>query len=68
MDTTFEGAFWESFRQPKCRRKEEGGKILAILWAMWLHPNEVLLRGRKVSTDGVIQDAEGLMASWFYHN
>ena len=30
-----------------------------------LHWNEVVLRGRTTSTDGVVHDEEGLVASWF---
>ena len=67
MDTTSERASCDSFRQANWRQKE-GGKILVVQWAIWLHWNEMLFRGRMVSKDGVIQDVEGLIASWFYHN
>ena len=36
-----------------------------VLWAISMHKNEVFFRGRTISTDGVIHDVEGLMASWF---
>ena len=42
----------------------EGGRILAVTWAIWLHWNEVMFRGRPVSADSVVHEIEGLMASW----
>ena len=68
VDTTSEKAFWDSVRQVNWRQKEEGGKIIMVLWTICLHRNKALFKGRMVSTDGVIPDMEGLMASWFYHN
>ena len=47
-------------------RKEEGGRILAVLWAIWLPPEQGAVQGRMSSTDIVVQDVEGLIASWFH--
>ena len=39
-------------------------RILAVLWAIWLHFNEWVFKGRAVSTDGVIQEVEGFVSCW----
>ena len=46
------------------RRKGEGGRILVVKWAIWLHRNEVKSKGRPVCTDSVVHKIEGMMASW----
>ena len=45
--------------------KKEGGQILAVLWAIWLHWNEVMFRGKPASIDSVLHEVEGLMGFWF---
>ena len=47
------------------RRKEEGGHVLAILWAISLHRNEVMFRGRLASTGNVFHEVEGQKTFWF---
>ena len=47
------------------RREEEKGKLLAVLWALWLHHNEVIFKGRVASVDSVVQNAEGFVSWWF---
>ena len=43
----------------------ERGRILAVVWAVWLHHNERVFKGRTGSTDGVIHEVQGLIAVWF---
>ena len=45
-----------------CREKE-GGCILVVLWAIWLHMNDNLFRGRAASTDGIAYGVEGFVAA-----
>ena len=59
----YETNMWHSLRQDGYRRKG-GGRILAVTWAIWLHRNEVMFRGKPVSTDNVVHEIEGLKASW----
>ena len=66
IEVTSEMTFQDSIWQCGLRRKEERRRILVVLWAAWLHRNVVLFRGRSASTDGVADDVEGLMASWFH--
>ena len=39
-------------------------RLLMVTLAIWLHRNEVMLRGRLVSMESVVHGIEGLMASW----
>ena len=41
----------------------EWGRILAVLWAIWLHRNEVVFKGQMVSADGVEHDMGGFVSS-----
>ena len=40
-------------------------KRFAVLWAIWLHRNEVMFEGKAVSSEGVIQEVERLVGLWF---
>ena len=64
IDTTLEMTFWESIPRSGRRGKEEGVRILAVLWAIWLHQNGELFNGRVVSTDRVAYVVEGFVAAW----
>ena len=39
-------------------------RILAALWALWLHRNDKLFNGRAVSTDEDAYVLEGFVAAW----
>ena len=55
VDTISETSFWDLIRSGRRRRKEERGHILAVLWAIWLHWNNKLFRGRAVyAMEGVV--------------
>ena len=60
MDATWKTSFWDSIWRGGHKRKEEGGRILAVLWAIWLHRNDKLFRGRASSTNGVTYAVEVL--------
>ena len=59
LEAINETNFWDSIRQGSYRRKE-GGRILTVTW---LNQNEVIFKERSVSTDSVVHEIEGLMAS-----
>ena len=65
VEAIHEISFWALLQRGGYRRKKEGGQILSILWAIWLHWNEVMLRGKPASTDSVLHGVEGLMGFWF---
>ena len=41
----------------------EQGSILAVLWAIYLHHNELVFKGTDALTDGVIQEWKDLCLS-----
>ena len=64
-DITSSSVFWATL--PRQRRGHEAvrGKRFAVLWAIWLHRNEVMFEGKAVSSEGVIQEVERLVGLWF---
>ena len=63
-EAIYETNFRDSIRRRGYRKKGEGGRILVVTWTIWLHWNEVMFRGRPVSTDNVVHEIEGLITSW----
>ena len=59
VDTTSEMSLWESIRKSGGRRKAEGIRILAVLWAIWMYWNDKLFNGRAVSIDRVAYAVKG---------
>ena len=53
IDVTAGDAFWRSICQGPFRREAEWQTIFATLWAIWLHRNEIIFRGRLPFTDAV---------------
>ena len=45
----------------------ERGKIFVVVWAIWLHRNEVVFEGKAVSSEGIIHEVERFVGSWFEH-
>ena len=39
-------------------------RVWVVLWAIWLHRNECIFKGREVSLSGVLHEVEGLLAIW----
>ena len=64
LDTTSADAFWRSLCQGPFRREVEWRTIFATLWAIWLHRNEIIFRGRLPSTDAVQYDARWIAQYW----
>ena len=38
-----------------------------MIWAIWLHRNEVVFEGKAVSSEGLIQQVERFVGAWFAH-
>ena len=64
INTSSDTTFWESFKQGRSVSQAEGRRILAVLWAIWLHRNDAIFKGRAVSIEGIIQDVAGLVTYW----
>ena len=57
LEVTSDKEFWTLLRHDAPRRETKWGKILVMLWAIWLH-----LSKRVASTDGVIHEVEGFVS------
>ena len=64
VNTTPETSFWDSIQKIGGKRREEGVRIFAVLWAIWLHWNNKLFNGRAAFTEGIIYAVEGFVAAW----
>ena len=58
--TSTADSFWQSISGGPFRRASEWQSIFATLWAIWLHQNEVVFRGRPPSADAIQHDLRGL--------
>ena len=38
-----------------------------MVWAIWLHRNEVVFEGKAVSSEGIIHEVESFVGAWFLH-
>ena len=36
-----------------------------VVWALWLHHNEVVFEGKAVSSEGLLQEVEKFVGFWF---
>ena len=64
LDVSTAESFWSSIARGSFRRAAEWNTIFANLWAIWLHRNEVVFRGRSPSVDAIQHDARGIAYSW----
>ena len=65
VDVTFTEALWGSQEgNIKNGREAKWGRILAVLWVIWLHYNEVMFKERMVSENRVELNMGGLVSSW----
>ena len=64
LSVTSEEAFWSSLSGGFFRREADWRRIFAILWAIWIHKNEVVFRGISPSGDAILHTAEGFYFSW----
>ena len=64
IDAMSAAAFWRLICQGPFRWEAEWKTIFATLWAIWLHRNEIIFRGRLPSTDAVQHDARWIAHSW----
>ena len=54
------------------RRRRRGhdadrGRRFAVVWAIWLHRNEVVFERKAVSSEGIIHEVERFVGAWFLH-
>lgn len=64
FDVSTDAALWQSVCSGPFRRETEWQRLFATLWAIWLHRNEVIFRGRPPSVDAILHDARGLAVLW----
>ena len=64
LDVSTAESFWSSIGRGPFRRAAEWNTIFANLWAIWLHRNEVVFRGRSPSANAIEHDARGIAYSW----
>ena len=64
LDVSTAESFWYSIARGPFRCAAEWNTIFANLWAIWLHRNEVVFRGRSPSVDAIQHDARGIAYSW----
>ena len=64
LDVSTAEPFWYSIARGPFQCAAEYNTIFANLWAIWLHWNEVVFRGRSPSVDAVQHDARGIAYSW----
>ena len=57
--------FWATLPRRRRGHEADRGKRFAVLWAIWLHRNEVMFEGKAISSEGVIQEVERLVGLWF---
>ena len=54
-------AFWGSLTRGTHRREAEVRRLFAVLWALWLHNNKVIFKGKV----GVAHDMQDFLSWWF---
>ena len=62
---TSSSVFWATLPRRRRGHEADRGKRFAVLWAVWLHRNEVMFEGKAVSSEGIIQEVEKLVGLWF---
>ena len=59
--------FWATIPRQRRGYEAERGRRFAVIWAIWLHRNEVVFEGKAVSSEGLIQEVERFVGAWFAH-
>ena len=62
---TLSSVFWATIPRRRRGYKADGGKRFAVVWALWLHRNEVVFEGKAVSSEGIIHEVESFVSFWF---
>ena len=57
-DTTSSSVFWATITRRRRGQEADRGKRFAVVWALWLHCNEVVF-------EGLIQEVEKFVGFWF---
>ena len=64
---TSSSVFWATIPRRRQGHKADQGKRVAVVWAIWLHRNEVVFEGKTVSSEGIIHEVEKFVGFWFEH-
>ena len=64
IDVTSAATFWRSIYQGPFQREAEWKTIFTTLWAIWLHRNKIIFRGRLPSIDAVQHDVRWIAHFW----
>lgn len=66
VDPSSETTFWTSLRAGTYRGEAEWQKLFAILWAIWIHRNDVVFRGLSPSAMAIQYGVRGLTRLWHH--
>ena len=64
-DMTSSSVFWATLPRWGRGQVANRGKRFAMVWAIWLHRNEVVFEGKAVSSECHIQEVEKFVGFWF---
>ena len=59
--------FWATIPRRRRGHDAERGRRFVVIWAIWLHRNEVVFEGKAVSSEGIIHEVERFVGVWFAH-
>ena len=59
--------FWATILRRRSGHDADQGRRFAVVWAIWLHRNEVVFDGKAVSSEGIIYEVERFVGAWFLH-
>ena len=62
---TSSSVFWATIPRRRRGHEADRGKRFAVVWALWLHRNEVIFEGKAVSSEGIIHEVEKFVGFWF---
>ena len=64
-EITSSSVFWVTLTRRGRGQEANRGKRFAVVWAIWLHRNEVVFEGKAVSSEYLIQEVEKFVDFWF---
>ena len=59
--------FWATIPRRRRGHNADRGRRFAVVWAIWLHRNEVVFEGKAVSSEGIIHEVERFVGALFLH-
>ena len=64
-EITSNSVFWATLPRRGRGQEANQGKRFAVVWAIWLHRNEVVFEGKAVSSECLVQEVEKFVGFWF---